>query len=84
MDHTATALRDITVRKEVRVDYTNIHEKSNQNNLGIRDSKAVIVGGAETTPATYVDELYSLCYAPGIRLRADASLQNISRGSTAC
>ncbi|CAI7619043.1 unnamed protein product [Penicillium crustosum] len=84
VDHTATALRDITVRQEVRVDYTNLHERSNQNNLGIRDSKAVIVGGAEATPTTYVDELYSLCYAPGIRLRADASLQNISRGSTAC
>lgn len=84
VDHTATALRDITVRQEVRVDYTNLHERSNQNNLGIRDSKAVIVGGAEATPMTYVDELYSLCYAPGIRLRADASLQNISRGSTAC
>ncbi|CAG8909287.1 unnamed protein product [Penicillium egyptiacum] len=83
VDHTATALRDITVRKEVRVDYTSLHD-TNQNNIGTRDSRAVVVGGGETTPATYVDELYSLCYAPGIRLRPDASLQNISRGSTAC
>lgn len=83
VDHTATALRDITVRKEVRVDFTHIHEQSNQDNL-TRDSRVVIAGGGETTPATYVDELYSLCYAPGIRLRPDASLPNISRGSTAC
>ncbi|KAJ5479275.1 hypothetical protein N7530_004784 [Penicillium desertorum] len=81
--HTATALRDITVRKEVRVDYTHLHEKSSRNNLGNRDTRAVVAGG-ETVPATYVDELYSLCYAPGIRLRPDASLQNISRGSIAC
>ncbi|QQK44245.1 MHYT [Penicillium digitatum] len=84
VDHTATALRDITVRKEVRVDFTHLLEKSNQNILGVRDAKPVIVGGAETTPTTYVDELYSLCYAPGIRMRPDASLQNVSRGSTAC
>ncbi|KAJ6184457.1 hypothetical protein N7519_005758 [Penicillium mononematosum] len=83
VDHTATALRDITVRKEVRVDYTHLHEKSSQNNLGNRDTRAVVAGG-DSTPATYVDELYSLCYAPGIRLRPDASLQNISRGSTVC
>lgn len=83
MDHTATTLRDITVRKEVRVDYTDLHENSSQNNLGNRDARAVVAGG-ESTPATYVDELYSLCYAPGIRLRPDASLQNISRGSTIC
>ncbi|KGO65255.1 Uncharacterized protein PITC_072480 [Penicillium italicum] len=84
VDHTATALRDITVRKEVRVDFTHLHEKSNQSNLGLRDSKAVIVGGADAVSTTYVDELYSLCYAPGIRSRPDASLPNVSRGSTAC
>ncbi|CAG8060247.1 unnamed protein product [Penicillium nalgiovense] len=83
VDHTATTLRDITVRKEVRVDYTDLHENSSQNNLGNRDTRAVVAGG-ESTPATYVDELYSLCYAPGIRLRPDASLQNVSRGSTIC
>ncbi|KAJ5356338.1 hypothetical protein N7517_010947 [Penicillium concentricum] len=84
VEPTATALRDITVRKEVRVDYTHLHENSNQNNLSNRDIKVTVSGGTEPTPASYVDELYSLCYAPGIRLRADASLQNISRGSTEC
>ncbi|CAI7623754.1 unnamed protein product [Penicillium glandicola] len=80
----ATALRDITVRQEVRVDYTNLHENSKHNNLSNRDLKVIVTGGVETAPTTYVDELYSLCYAPGIRLRPEGSLQNISRGTTAC
>ncbi|KAI1838581.1 hypothetical protein DTO013E5_547 [Penicillium roqueforti] len=82
-DPTATALRDITVRREVRVDFTHLHEKSNHN-VSARETKVVVTGGGENAPTTYVDELYSLCYAPGIRMRPDASLQNISRGSTAC
>ncbi|KAJ5952284.1 uncharacterized protein N7479_010697 [Penicillium vulpinum] len=84
VDPKAVTLRDITVHKEVRVDYTHLHENSNQNNLSNRDSRVVVAAGGENTPANYVDELYSLCYSPDIRLRADASLQNISRGSTAC
>ena len=77
----ATALRDITVHKEVRVDITRLHETSMQNALSNHDTRTVVAGGDATTPATYVDELYSLCYAPGIRLRPDSSLQNISRNS---
>ena len=83
MDPNATALRDITVRREVRVDFTHLHEKTNHT-LSSQETKVIVTGGGENAPTTYVDELYSLCYAPGIRLRPDASLQNISRGSTAC
>jgi hypothetical protein len=77
----STALRDITVHKEVRVDITKLHETSMQNALSNHDTRTVVAAGDSTTPTTYVDELYSLCYAPGIRLRPDSSLQNISRNS---
>lgn len=75
------ALRDITVRKEVRVDFTHLNDNSAQNNLSNRDSRVVVAAGADAHPANYVDELYGLCYAPGIRLRPDSSLRNVSRGS---
>jgi hypothetical protein len=76
------ALRDITVHKEVRVDVTRLHETSMQNALSTHDTRTIVAGGSDaTTPVTYVDELYSLCYAPGIRFRPDSSLQNISRTS---
>jgi hypothetical protein len=77
----ATALRDITVHKEVRVDITRLHETTMENALSNHDTRTVVAAGDANTPTTYVDELYSLCYAPGIRLRPDSSLQNISRKS---
>lgn len=68
-----TVLGDITVQKEVRVDVTRINENAAQNVVHTHDA-VIAAGDAITTPATYVDELYSLCYAPGIRLRPDSSL----------
>jgi hypothetical protein len=70
---TNTVLGDITVQKEVRVDVTRINENAAQN-VGHTHDAVIAAGDAITTPATYVDELYSLCYAPGIRLRPDSSL----------
>jgi hypothetical protein len=69
----ATVLGDITVQKEVRVDVTRLNENAAQN-MGHSHDAVIAAGDAVTTPATYVDELYSLCYAPGIRLRPDSSL----------
>lgn len=80
-DPHSVALKDITVRKEVRVDYTHLTETSTQNNLSNRDSKVTVISRGDVTPTTYVDELYSLCYAPGIRLRADSTLRNAPHGS---
>ncbi|OQD81402.1 hypothetical protein PENANT_c027G03361 [Penicillium antarcticum] len=73
----ATALGDITVHKEVRVDVTRLHETSNA--LGSEAKTIVAAGEVPTTPLTYVDELYSLCYAPGLRLRPDSSLHHHQR-----
>lgn len=69
----APVLGDITVQKEVRVDVTRLNENAAQN-MGHSHDAVIAAGDAITTPATYVDELYSLCYAPGIRLRPDSSL----------
>lgn len=68
-----TVLGDITVQKEVRVDVTQLNENSVHDSIGTHDA-VVAAGDTATTPATYVDELYSLCHAPGIRLRPDSSL----------
>lgn len=66
-------LGDITVQKEVRVDVTQLNDNSVHDPLSAHDA-VVAAGNAPAIPATYVDELYSLCYAPGIRLRPDSSL----------
>ncbi|KAJ5165800.1 hypothetical protein N7492_006096 [Penicillium capsulatum] len=74
-------LGDITVQKEIRVDVTRLNESSVHDTLNTHDA-VVAAGDVATTPATYVDELYSLCYSPGIRLRPDSSI-HVRRGSGA-
>ncbi|KAJ5690356.1 hypothetical protein N7462_004748 [Penicillium macrosclerotiorum] len=69
----ATVFGDITVQKEVRVDVTRLAEDATRNTVHTHDA-VIAAGDAAATPTTYVDELYSLCYAPGIRLRPDSSL----------
>ncbi|OGE58221.1 hypothetical protein PENARI_c001G07244 [Penicillium arizonense] len=76
----ATVLGDITVQKEVRVDITSLNETSNA--VGSEAKTVVAAGEVPTTPLTYVDELYSLCYAPGLRLRPDSSLHQHNRVSS--
>ncbi|KAJ5946860.1 hypothetical protein N7454_003699 [Penicillium verhagenii] len=68
----ATVLGDITVQKEVRVDITRLNENAAKNPIIAHDA-IVAAGDNALTPITYVDELYSLCYAPGIRLRGDSA-----------
>ncbi|KAJ5803043.1 uncharacterized protein N7503_005493 [Penicillium pulvis] len=69
---TTTALGDITVQKEVRVDVTRLNENAAKNPV-VQHDAIIAAGDNALTPITYVDELYSLCYAPGIRLRSDGS-----------
>ncbi|KAJ5897796.1 hypothetical protein N7504_008084 [Penicillium tannophilum] len=69
---TTTALGDITVQKEVRVDVTRLNENAAKNPV-VQHDAIIAAGDNALTPITYVDELYSLCYAPGIRLRPDGS-----------
>ncbi|KAJ5488882.1 hypothetical protein N7539_003772 [Penicillium diatomitis] len=76
VEMTSTIIGDITVQKEVRVDVTRIAENAAGNPVHSHDA-FIAAGDAITTPATYVDELYSLCYAPGIRLRPSASMKNM-------
>ncbi|KAJ5746158.1 hypothetical protein N7520_011340 [Penicillium odoratum] len=71
---TSTALGDITVQKEVRVDVTRLNENAAKNSIVAHDA-IVAAGENALTPITYVDELYSLCYAPGIRLRPEGGFQ---------
>jgi hypothetical protein len=75
VDLKAAALGDITVQKEVRVDVTRLNENNAvQHARGTHDA-VIAAGDGAITPTTYVDELYSLCYAPGIRLRPDSTLR---------
>ncbi|KAJ5980583.1 hypothetical protein N7481_007881 [Penicillium waksmanii] len=75
VDLKATAMGDITVQKEVRVDVTRLNENNAvQNARGTHDA-VIAAGDGVITPTTYVDELYSLCYAPGLRLRPDSTLR---------
>jgi hypothetical protein len=76
----ATVLGDITVQKEVRVDVSRLNENAAHNPISTHDA-IIAAGDAVVTPTTYVDELYSLCYEPGIRLRPDSTLQYMKRKS---
>lgn len=69
---TTTVLGDITVQKEVRVDITRLNENAAKHPV-VQHDAIIAAGDNALTPITYVDELYSLCYAPGIRLRPDGS-----------
>ena len=75
----STVIGDITVQKEVRVDVTRLAENVAQNPVHSHDA-VIAAGDAVTTPATYVDELYSLCYAPAIRLRPSGSMHAMKAG----
>ena len=76
-----TSLGDITVQKEVRVDVTQLDESSIHEVSSTHDA-VVAAGDAPTTPTTYVDELYRLCYAPGIRLRPDPAIYLMGKSET--
>jgi hypothetical protein len=67
-------LRDITVQKEVRVDVTRLHEPPTRTSSCTYDSRTTIA--AVASRSSYVDELYGLCYARGIRIPSDTKFQH--------
>ncbi|OOF94603.1 hypothetical protein ASPCADRAFT_406488 [Aspergillus carbonarius ITEM 5010] len=72
-------LGDIMVRKEVKVDVAKLSEPALESSLGRHASHATVVAGDMAT-STYVDELYNLCYSPGVRLRPDTAISHVSNG----
>ncbi|KAL4778209.1 hypothetical protein BJX76DRAFT_152915 [Aspergillus varians] len=64
----STPLGDIIVRREVKVDVAKLADPAVEAALG-RQTSITIVEAGNTTAQTYVDELYNLCYSPGMRLR---------------
>ncbi|PYI08851.1 MHYT domain signaling protein [Aspergillus sclerotiicarbonarius CBS 121057] len=72
-------LGDIMVRKEVKVDVAKLSEPALESSLGRHASHATVVAGDMAT-STYVDELYNLCYSPGVRLRPDTAITQVSNG----
>ncbi|OJJ50874.1 hypothetical protein ASPZODRAFT_57117 [Penicilliopsis zonata CBS 506.65] len=74
---------DIMVRKEIRVDVAKFEDSAAAaaayppvNKKLPHDSKITIAGGSAANNSTFVDELYNLCFAPGMRLRPDVTYQN--------
>ena len=51
------------VQKEVKVDVSKLVETG-----GAAQSTTVVAVAGSASGGTYVDELYSLCYAPGVRM----------------
>ncbi|KKK16861.1 hypothetical protein ARAM_005958 [Aspergillus rambellii] len=68
----SSPLGDIVVRREVKVDVAKISEPTVESAMGRQASVTTVVAG-DISAQTYVDELYNLCYAPGIRLRPDTN-----------
>jgi hypothetical protein len=68
----STPLGDIVVRREVKVDVAKLSDAATENPLG-RQTSITVVEAGDAAAQTYVDELYNLCYAPGMRLRPDSA-----------
>ncbi|KAI9376408.1 hypothetical protein BJX61DRAFT_538937 [Aspergillus egyptiacus] len=66
-------LKDIFVFREVKIDVTKFSDSAADNDLSRQRSFTVVEAGGDTVAQTYVDELYNLCYAPGMRLCPDWS-----------
>ncbi|KAB8257302.1 hypothetical protein BDV32DRAFT_140490 [Aspergillus pseudonomiae] len=72
-----TLTPEIMVRKEVKVDVAKLAEPTFEPSIGRLASQTTVVAG-EMAFNTYVDELYTLCYSPGVRLRPDPSFNRMS------
>ncbi|KAF5859996.1 hypothetical protein ETB97_002135 [Aspergillus alliaceus] len=68
---------EIMVRREVKVDVAKLAEPTFEPTLGRHASQTTVVAG-EMAFNTYVDELYNLCYSPGVRLRPDPGFHQMS------
>jgi hypothetical protein len=78
VDPTAIVLGDITVKKEVRVEFSWPSENAVPNAVQTHEA-VVAAANVAATPITYVDELYSLCHAPGVRLRPNSSVRTVRK-----
>jgi hypothetical protein len=74
-EHTFTP--EIMVRREVKVDVAKLAEPTFEPSLGRHASQTTVVAG-DMASSTYVDELYNLCYSPGVRLRPDPAFHRMS------
>ncbi|KAE8146401.1 hypothetical protein BDV25DRAFT_51582 [Aspergillus avenaceus] len=72
-----TLTPEIMVRKEVKVDVAKMTEPAFEPTLGRHASQTTVVAG-DMASNTYVDELYNLCYSPGVRLRPDPGFHRLS------
>ncbi|KAF9894670.1 hypothetical protein FE257_006560 [Aspergillus nanangensis] len=68
---------EIMVRREVKVDIAKLERPTLESTLGRHASHTTIVAGDMAT-STFVDELYNLCYSPGVRLRPDPTFSRVS------
>lgn len=62
-DQSTSSFGEIMVQKEVKVDVSKLVETG-----GAAQSTTVVAVAGSASGGTYVDELYSLCYAPGVRM----------------
>lgn len=68
-------LGDITIENEVHVDVIQLNDLNNEvNNASATQETIAESMNATKLPLTYADELFRLCYAPGICLRPDSIL----------
>ncbi|KAF7596345.1 hypothetical protein BBP40_002089 [Aspergillus hancockii] len=72
-----TLAPEIMVRREVKVDVAKLAEPTFEPSLGRHASETTVVAG-DMASSTYVDELYNLCYSPGVRLRPDPGFHRMS------
>ncbi|PWY84864.1 MHYT domain signaling protein [Aspergillus heteromorphus CBS 117.55] len=73
-------LGDIVVRREVKVDVSKLSQPAMETStLGRHTSHTTVVAG-DLAISTYVDELYNMCYSPGVRLRPDTGITRIPTG----
>ncbi|PLN76561.1 hypothetical protein BDW42DRAFT_178453 [Aspergillus taichungensis] len=70
-----TPLGDIIVRREIKVDIARPPEPAAEPDQEPQILETTVVAG-RLASINYVDELYNLCYSPGVRLRPDSGLQH--------
>ncbi|KAL3470909.1 hypothetical protein BJX99DRAFT_38012 [Aspergillus californicus] len=66
-----TPLGDIFVRREVKIDVAKLAEPETASG---RQTSVTVVEAGDASAQTYVDELYNLCYQPGMRMRQKSGL----------
>ena len=71
-----TPLGDIMVRREIKVDIARPPEPAADSEQEPQILETTVVAGRMAS-SNYVDELYNMCYSPGVRLRPDSGVRNV-------